>query len=109
MPDINSDIQRLLIELADSRMPFGKFGPEKYPPRGLPVYELPYEYLRFFERKSYPSGKLGKLMKFVHDIKRDGAEEIFAELKKRNGHVSLRAKKRVTSMRFPEDARDRSS
>ena len=103
MSDINSEIQRLLTELADTRMPFGKFGPVKFPPRGLPVYELPYEYLRFFERKGYPAGKLGKLMKFVHDIKRDGAEEIFAGLRRRNAPCSLRAKKRVVSMRFPED------
>ncbi|MDT8390915.1 MAG: DUF3820 family protein [Lentisphaeria bacterium] len=103
MPDINSAIHRLLTELADSRMPFGKFGPEKFPPRGLLIYELPYEYLRFFERKGYPAGKLGKHMKFVHDIKRDGAEEIFAELKKQNGAVSLRTKKRITHMRFSDD------
>lgn len=103
MADINSEIHRLLIELADSRMPFGKFGPAKFPPHGLPVYELPYEYLRFFERKGYPAGKLGKLMKFVHDIKRDGAEGLFAELRQRNGHFSLRAKKRITHMQFPEE------
>ena len=97
---MNSNLEQYIRQtmelLLSYRMPFGKFGPEAFPPDGLPIYELPYEYLRYFERRSYPRGKLGELMKFVHDIKKDGAEEIFAELRRKNGRFSLRPpKKRI--------------
>lgn len=89
--DFETQLKAMLAETARLRMPFGRFGPAHFPPHGLPVYELPYEYLRYFERQGYPRGKLGSVLKFVHDIKRDGAEEIFRPLRAlRGGPVSLR-------------------
>ena len=29
-------------------MPFGKYGPLHFPPRGVPLYDLPVEYLAWF-------------------------------------------------------------
>ncbi len=94
--DIEQEIARLLGELADYRMPFGKFGPANFPPRGLPLDELPYEYLEYFSRQGFPTGKLGRLLQFVHAIKRDGAEAIFEPLRQARGQrVSLRRPRRV--------------
>lgn len=83
--DFDNQLREIFGLLQSYRMPFGKFGPEHFPPSGLHLDELPYEYLRCFERTSYPKGRLGELMKFVHDIKRDGAEEIFVPLRTQRG------------------------
>jgi uncharacterized protein (DUF3820 family) len=79
--DFETHLKQMMAETAVTRMPFGKFGPEHCPPQGRLVYTLPYSYLAYFERQGYPAGKLGRVMKFVHDIKRDGAEAIFTPLR----------------------------
>lgn len=88
--------QQMIAALRDLQrwhMPFGKFGPEKFPPRGVPLYDLPYEYLAYFERRGYPRGRLGELMKFVHDIKRDGGEAMFDAFRRQaGGRTNLRRK-----------------
>ncbi len=95
MADFEAELQRLLLLTAGMRMPFGKFGPKEFPPNGAPVYDLPYEYLRYFERRGYPKGRLGGVMKFVHDLKRDGADGIFDAIRKvAGGQVSLRQNQR---------------
>jgi uncharacterized protein (DUF3820 family) len=100
LPMDNEDIKQVLQELNGTHMPFGKFGPEKFPPYGLPICDLPYEYLAYFERKGYPRGRLGELMKIAHDIKRDGADSIFDPFRAlRGGRSSLRGKRRLRSFR----------
>jgi uncharacterized protein (DUF3820 family) len=95
MADFEAELERLLRLTAGMRMPFGKFGPKECPPNGVPVYDLPYEYLRYFERRGYPKGSLGAVMKFVHDLKRDGADDVFAPIRKAaGGRVSLRQRQR---------------
>jgi hypothetical protein len=96
----DDELRETLRYLDYYRMPFGAYGPKAYPPKGIPLYELPYEYLRHFERKGYPGGRLGRLMKFVHDIKRDGAESIFGPLRDKNGAFPLRAAKGGKSFVF---------
>ncbi len=72
-------------------MPFGKYGPEHYPPRGVPLYDLPVEYLAWFEKKGFPEGRLGELLRIVHQLKVDGCDEVFDSIrKKRGGRTSLR-------------------
>ena len=89
--DFELELARILAELADYHMPFGRFGPGEFPPDGVPLYDLPYEYLAYFERQGYPRGRLGELMKVVHDLKRDGADAVLAPLQKRaGGRRSLR-------------------
>ncbi len=89
--------QQMIETLRDvqrTRMPFGKFGPDNFPPNGVPLYDLPYEYLAYFERKGYPRGRLGELMKFVYDIKRDGGDPLFEPFRKHaGGRTNLRRKK----------------
>ncbi len=85
----------LLHELEDTHMPFGKYGPAHYPPKGVPVYDLPYEYLAWFARKGFPKGKLGKLLEFIYRAKQDGADAIFEPLREgAGGRTGLRKTRR---------------
>jgi len=67
-----------LADLEVWRMPFGRF-------KGSPIHALPFEYLDWFLVKGdgFPKGRLGELMAFVHGTKKDGAEAIFARLRRR--------------------------
>ncbi|HBE97333.1 MAG TPA: hypothetical protein DDW68_09195, partial [Verrucomicrobiales bacterium] len=38
------DFRNLLVEIAEAHMPFGKYGPKNYPPRGVSLIDLPPEY-----------------------------------------------------------------
>ena len=91
-----------LAEIASTRMPFGKFGPVRFPPRGVPLYELPVEYLAWFARKRcFPDGRLGELLRIVHQMKVDGLDEIFEPLSQRaGGRVKLREPNRKGNVHF---------
>jgi uncharacterized protein (DUF3820 family) len=67
-----------LAEIERTHMPFGRYGPERFPPRGMPLSRLPYEYLAYFARREFPRGRLGELMMIVYQLKCDGAEAVFA-------------------------------
>ncbi len=89
--NIRGWLQEDLAEIIGWRMPFGKFGPEHFPPSGVPLYDLPVEYLEWFAKKGFPKGRLGELLKMVHQLKVDGCDEIFDEARrKRGGRTSLR-------------------
>jgi uncharacterized protein len=82
-----------LAEIGRTFTPFGKFGPDHFPPRGVPLYDLPVEYLAWFERRGFPKGRFGELLRMVHQLKVDGCDEVFDELRrKRGGRTSLREK-----------------
>ena len=64
-----------MIEISRTRMPFGKYGPKEYPPSGVPIYDLPFEYLEWFQYNGgLPGGRLGELLEIVYHIKRDGSD-----------------------------------
>lgn len=89
MSEIGDEILRgaasELAEIAKMRMPFGKYGPGNYPPAGVPIYDLPAEYLQYFAIRGWPGGKLGRLMKIVYQMKADGGDEVFKILRVRAG------------------------
>ncbi|HEX8371284.1 MAG TPA: DUF3820 family protein [Chthoniobacterales bacterium] len=88
---LRSFMQEDLSEIIGGRMPFGKFGPKFFPPVGVPLYDLPVEYLEWFSKKGFPKGRLGELLKIVHQLKVEGCDEIFdATRRKRGGRTSLR-------------------
>lgn len=92
-PDIFPDreTQEMIADADRIRMPFGRFGPKNFPPDGVPVCDLPYEYLAWFKTRGYPRGRLGLVMEFVCDLKADGADILFDPLRKiRGGKTSLR-------------------
>ena len=84
-----------MAEIGRTRMPFGKYGPKGYPPFGVPIYDLPFEYLQWFTHKGgFPSGRLGELLDLLYHIKKDGSDEVFAPFRmKAGGRTRLRKKK----------------
>ena len=85
-----------LHDIERTHMPFGKYGPAAFPPDGMPIYDLPAEYLGWFAqpRHGWPKGRLGKLMEIVFNMKADGSDIIFDPMRKRaGGRTPLRAQK----------------
>ncbi len=79
------DLRNLIEEIGGSNMPFGKYGPQNYPPQGVPLYDLPPEYLAWFAERGFPGGRLGELLSMVFEIKQAGADEVFRPLRMRKG------------------------
>ncbi len=85
-----------LAEIERTCMPYGKFGPQFHPPNGVPIYDLPAEYLSWFANKAggFPKGRLGKLLEMVFHMKADGSDIVFEPMRRRvGGRVSLRPKR----------------
>jgi len=74
-----------LAIIARTRMPFGKFGPEHFPPRGIPIYDLSAEYLQWFSQRGWPSGELGRLLQIVYQMKADGSDAAFDPMRRAAG------------------------
>src|SRR5687768_5720142 len=89
-------------EIERTAMPFGKFGPDYFPPRGVPLYDLPVEYLAWFARKgSWPRGRIGHLLQVVHQMKVDGCDIVFEPMRRRaGGRTNLRPPKGKRSFHF---------
>ncbi|ARU94826.1 DUF3820 family protein [Tatumella citrea] len=65
-----------LVELANTRMPFGKY-------QGRVLIDLPEEYLLWFARKeSFPEGHLGDLLQLALAIKIEGLQGLVDPLRK---------------------------
>ena len=81
-----------LAEIGRTHMPFGKFGPAHRPPEGVPIYDLPAEYLMWFANKAgFPKGRLGQLLEIVYQMKADGSDFAFdAFRRKAGGRTALR-------------------
>lgn len=89
------DFRNLLAEIGATRMPFGKFGRKEYPPGGVPIMDLPVEYLAWFKERGFPKGRLGELMAHVYEIKEVGMDSVFDPLRAaRGGRHPLRSRKR---------------
>jgi len=67
---------KLLLKLADYRMPFGKY-------TNRLLIDLPEPYVIWFANKGFPSGELGEMLKIVHEIKINGLEYLFTPLLKK--------------------------
>lgn len=97
------DFRNLLTEIGEAYMPFGRFGPKDFPPRGVPITDLPPEYLQWFAERGFPKGRLGELMQHVCQIKEVGMDSIFDPLRQaRGGRYPVRKRKhrRGDSERF---------
>ncbi len=89
------DFRNLLVEIGKARMPFGKFGIKAYPPAGVPIMDLPVEYLIWFQQNGFPKGRLGELLAQVCEIKSVGMDSVFDPIRRANGgRFPLRPEKR---------------
>lgn len=79
------DFRNLLAEIGKTRMPFGKFGIKAYPPAGVPIMDLPIEYLAWFKDRGFPKGRLGELLAQVYEIKEVGMDSVFDPLRQAMG------------------------
>lgn len=67
-------LRHQLIELAEYRMPFGKY-------QGRRLVDLPEPYVVWFAQKGFPKGRLGELLRIVYEIKVNGLEYLFEPLR----------------------------
>ncbi len=79
------DFRNLLAEIGATRMPFGKYGIKSYPPAGVPIIDLPVEYLCWFKERGFPKGRLGELLAQVCEIKEVGMDQVFDPIRRANG------------------------
>lgn len=93
--DWQNHLAEALEEIGRWHMPFGKYGPQQYPPKGVPLYDLPDEYVIWFKHNGFPKGRLGKLLEIICEIRMTGAEAVFEPLRRAaGGRFSLRPKRR---------------
>ena len=67
--------QDLLIKLAHTKMPFGKY-------EGRYLIDLPEHYVVWYSQKGFPKGQLGEQLQLVHELKLNGLEELVRNIKK---------------------------
>lgn len=67
---------KLLLDLVNIKMPFGKY-------KGSLLCNLPVHYLEWFARKGFPKGRLGNLLQTIYEIKINGLEDLLNPLKKK--------------------------
>lgn len=102
-PEQQKEFVTIMDEVGRTRMPFGRFGPKAFPPQGVPLYDLPYEYLSWFARKGFPERRLGELLRFVYLAKLDGADAMF-DVFRTKGRTSLRKPRRTNWTFNPDDS-----
>ena len=66
----------MLMELVTVRMPYGKY-------QGRALCDLPVAYLEWFNRKGFPSGRIGVLLSALYEIKMNGLEYLLTPLRKK--------------------------
>jgi uncharacterized protein (DUF3820 family) len=64
---------KLLLRLANARMPFGRYA-------GSLLIDLPEPYVVWFARKGYPEGEIGELLASLYAIKENGLEGLLRPL-----------------------------
>jgi uncharacterized protein len=69
---------QILLELANTKMPFGKYA-------GRILMDLPEPYLVWFYQQGFPKGKLGEQLQFLYEIKLNGLEGLLKPL--RDSHL----------------------
>ncbi len=71
---MNTD-PKMLSELVEMKMPFGKY-------KETLLCNLPVSYLEWFSRKGFPAGRLGVLLNTMFEIKLNGLDYLLEPLKK---------------------------
>jgi len=64
----------MLVDLARMPMPFGRY-------KGRVLIDLPEPYVVWFRNKGFPRGRLGALLGMLYEVKANGLEPLFDELR----------------------------
>lgn len=64
-----------VLKLVRIKMPFGKYA-------GRILIDLPEEYLLWFDKKGFPEGELGELLKLCLTLKIEGLDTVVKPLKR---------------------------
>jgi uncharacterized protein len=102
----HDNFRRLLAQIANARMPFGKYGPQAVPPHGAWIIDLPIEYLVWFKERGFPKGPLGELLSAVYDIKSNGMDVLFEPMRQQHGGRSKLRPQRRKVVDFTQDDED---
>ncbi|GAB3933389.1 DUF3820 family protein [Mucilaginibacter myungsuensis] len=66
---------RILIEIVQMRMPYGKY-------KGTILADIPISYLEWMAGKGFTKDKLGMMLSTVFEIKTNGLSEILYQIRK---------------------------
>ena len=66
---------QLLIKLAHTKMPFGKY-------EGWHLIDIPEYYIVWYNTKGFPKGELGQQLQLIYELKLNGLEELIRNIKK---------------------------
>lgn len=67
----------LLLDLVKVKMPYGKF-------EGTLICNIPTHYIEWMARENaFPKGKLGDLLRTMHEIRLNGLEDLLEPLKRK--------------------------
>ncbi|MFK7000876.1 DUF3820 family protein [Flavobacterium oreochromis] len=67
--------QDLLIKLAHTKMPFGKY-------QGRYLIDLPEHYIIWYKQKGFPTGILGQQLELVYELKLNGLEDLVRNIQR---------------------------
>ncbi len=70
------DQQKILIKLAHTKMPFGKY-------EGRYLIDLPEYYVVWYHQKGFPKGELGQQLQLVYELKLNGLEHLVRTIKEK--------------------------
>ena len=73
--DAEEQQKKHLIELAFTKMPFGKY-------KGYYLSDIPEPYYVWFRQKGFPTSKIGNQIAEMYEIKLNGLEGIFYKIRK---------------------------
>jgi uncharacterized protein (DUF3820 family) len=68
------DQQKILIKLAHTKMPFGKY-------EGRFLIDLPEYYVVWYHQIGFPKGELGQQLQLVYELKLNGLEHLVSTIK----------------------------
>lgn len=74
--------QQLLIKLAHTKMPFGKY-------EGKYLIDLPEYYVVWYQNKGFPKGLLGEQLQLIYELKLNGLEELVRNIKRQYPKPSI--------------------
>lgn len=64
-----------LLKLLTTPMPFGQH-------RGVPIADLPGNYLNWFAREGFPRGEIGRLLALMQEIDHNGLRDLLKPLRR---------------------------